>query len=212
MPRRTLLVLLLTLGTVPLTAQSLDDLQIHGFATQGFLFSSNNNYLTMRSSSGSLQWTEGAISLNDPLSDHLRIGIQLHMFEMGQIGGPDVAIDWASGDYRFNDRLGFRGGKIKQPMGLYNDSQDVDPLFLWVLLPQSTYPVDNRDFDLSLLGGEVYGEQSLGQRGGQVQYRGYCGGKVPWTVTRDMHFSWSRWELHSVVSRAERPSAAICAG
>jgi hypothetical protein len=84
-------------------------------------------------------------------------------------------VDWASGDYKVNDQLGFRAGKIKIAMGLYNDSQDVDSLFLWTLLPQSTYPVDNRDTDLALLGGEVYGEQNLAQRGGRVQYRGYLG-------------------------------------
>jgi hypothetical protein len=175
MTRRMLLLALLSLGSVRLAAQNLEDLQIHGFATQGFLYSSHNNYLTMSSSSGSLQWTEGAISLNDPLSDNLRVGMQLHMYQMGQIGGPNVVIDWASGDYNFSERLGLRGGKVKIPMGLYNDSQDVDSLFLWVLLPQSIYPIDNRDFDLALLGGEAYGEQTLGPRGGMVQYSAYYG-------------------------------------
>ena len=180
MTRRLLLVVLLSLGSLRLAAQSLnlEDLQIHGFATQGFLYSSHNNYLTMSSSSGSLQWTEGAISLNDPLNDNLRVGMQLHMYQMGQIGGPNVVIDWASGDYNVSDRLGFRAGKVKIPMGLYNDSQDVDSLFLWVLLPQSIYPVENRDFDLALLGGEVYGEQTLGSSEGMVQYRGYYGGST----------------------------------
>ena len=156
-------------------AQDLGNIQIHGFATQGFLFSSNNNYLTMDSSKGSLQWTEGAISLSDPLTDNLRVGIQLHMFQMGQLGGPEIVVDWASGDYKFNDRLGFRAGKVKIPIGLFNDSQDVDSLFLWILLPQSAYPIDNRDFNLSVLGGEMYGGMSLGKRGGLLQYRGYLG-------------------------------------
>jgi hypothetical protein len=62
MPRRAVLVLLLCLWAVGTVAQDLGDVQIHGFATQGFLFSSNNNYLTMKSGSGSLQWTEGAAS------------------------------------------------------------------------------------------------------------------------------------------------------
>lgn len=175
MIRRLLLLLLLGLGSVHLAAQNLEDLQIHGFATQGFLYSSHNNYLTMPSSKGSLEWTEGAISVNDPLSDNLRVGMQLHMYQMGQIGGPNVLIDWASGDYKFWDQLGVRAGKVKIPAGLYNDSQDVDSLFLWVLLPQSMYPDDNRDFDLAVLGGEVYGKQALGTRQGTVQYVGYYG-------------------------------------
>jgi hypothetical protein len=174
MLRRTILAFLFCTWALGLAAQDLENLQIHGFATQGFLFSSNNNYLTMRSSSGSLQWTEGAVSLNDTFSEKLRVGIQIHMYQMGQMGGPNVLVDWASGDYKINDQLGIRAGKIKVPLGLFNDSQDVDSLFLWTLLPQANYPDDNRDFDLAILGGEVYGGLSLGQRG-RLHYRGYAG-------------------------------------
>ena len=174
MLRRALLMALLFLCTAGLAAQDLENLQIHGFATQGFLYSTNNNYLTMKSSDGSLQWTEGAISLNDAVSDKLRVGLQIHMYQMGQIGGPQVLVDWASGDYKLSDNLGFRFGKVKMPFSLFNDSQDVDALFLWVLLPQCNYPDDNRDFDLAVLGGEVYGRLSVGDRG-RVQFRGYVG-------------------------------------
>jgi len=174
MPRRTLLLVLLGLCAAGLPAQDLENIQIHGFATQGFLFSSNNNYLTMQSTKGSLQWTEGALSVTDPLTDKLRFGIQVHMYQMGQLGGPNVLVDWASGDYKVNDWLGFRAGKVKIPMGLYNDSQDLDSLFLWILLPQCMYGDDNRDFDLALEGGEVYGGADL-ERRGQVLYHGYVG-------------------------------------
>jgi hypothetical protein len=57
MPRRTLWIFLLLLWAARLAGQDLGNLQIHGFATQGFLYSSANNYLTMPSSHGSLQWT-----------------------------------------------------------------------------------------------------------------------------------------------------------
>jgi hypothetical protein len=156
-------------------AQDLENIQIHGFATQGFLFSSSNNYLSMKSSTGSLQWTEGAITVSDPVTDNLRVGIQLHMYQLGQFGGPNIQVDWASGDYKVNDRLGFRAGKIKTPLGLFNDSQDVDSLFLWILLPQAMYPIDNRSFNLSELGGEVYGGLSLGKQGGSLQYHAHIG-------------------------------------
>jgi hypothetical protein len=174
MLRNPLLLTVMCLCTAGLAAQDLENLQIHGFATQGLLYSTNNNYLTMKSSDGSLQWTEGAVSLNDALSDKLRVGIQIHMYQMGQIGGPQLLVDWASGDYKVNDNLGFRFGKVKMPIGLFNDSQDVDALFLWVLLPQCNYPDDNRDFDLAVLGGLVYGRLSVGDRM-SVQYRGYVG-------------------------------------
>jgi hypothetical protein len=114
------------------------------------------------------------VSLSDSISEKLRVGIQLHMYQMGQIGGPNVLVDWASGDYRVNDKVGFRAGKVKVPLGLFNDSQDVDSLFLWTLLPQANYPDNNRDFDLAVLGGEFYGGFGIG-RYGTMQYRGYAG-------------------------------------
>jgi hypothetical protein len=175
MPRRLSLLPLVFIFTGSLCAQDLSGIEIHGYATQGFLYSSHNNYLTMESSSGSLQWTDGAVSVMDSVSDNLRAGIQLHMYQLGQLGGPNIQVDWASGDYKVNDHLGFRAGKVKTPLGLFNDSQDVDALFLWTLLPQGAYPIDNRSFYLSHLGGELYGGLSFGSRGGTLRYRWYAG-------------------------------------
>lgn len=175
MPRWIILFVLVFLPPISLHGQDLAGIEIHGFVTQGFLYSSHNNYLTLKSSSGSLQWTEGAISVTDSLSDSLRVGIQLRMYQLGQLGGPSLQIDWASGDYRVNDRLGFRAGKVKTVIALFNDSQDVDALFLWTLLPQGVYPVDNEGYFLSHLGGEVYGFLTLGERGGKLRYDGFLG-------------------------------------
>jgi hypothetical protein len=175
MHRRIVVLFLFVACSGYLLGQSLDSIQIHGFATQGFLYSSNNNYLSTTSSNGSLQWTDGAVSISDSLSDKLRVGIQLHMYQLGEFGGPNIQVDWASGDYKINDRAGFRVGKIKTPLGLFNDSQDVDAVHLWALLPQSMYPADNRSFTLSQLGGEFYGALSLGKKGGELVYRGYAG-------------------------------------
>jgi hypothetical protein len=175
MLRRLALFLLVSAGASSLNAQNLADIEIHGFVTQGFLFSSHNNYLTMQSSSGSLQWTDGAVSFSDSLTDSLRAGIQLHMYQLGQLGGPNVQVDWASGDYRVNDHLGFRAGKVKTVMGLFTDSQDVDAVFLWTLLPQSSYPIDNQSFLLAHVGGDVYGYLSFGQRAGKLRYDGFVG-------------------------------------
>jgi len=60
-------------------------------------------------------------------------------------------------------------------LGLFNDSQDVDAVHLWILLPQSFYPVDNKSFLLSHLGGDIYGGIRLGKKAGSISYRGYAG-------------------------------------
>jgi len=170
-----LLLLLSFVRSGKATAQDLSGIEIHGFATQGLLFSTHNNYLTTQSSSGSLQWTHGAISVIDSLSDNLRVGIQLHMYQLGQLGGPNVQVDWASGDYKFNDEIGIRAGKVKTVFALFNDSQDVDAVFLWSLLPECSYPADDETFFLSHLGGDVYGQFSLGAHRGKLAYDGYVG-------------------------------------
>jgi hypothetical protein len=175
MRRRLPLLLLVCLCASTVWAQDLAGIEVHGFVTQGFLYSSRNNYLSMQSSEGSPQWTDGAVSISDSLTDKLRAGIQLHMYQLGQLGGDNIQIDWASGDYRFNDHFGIRAGKVKTVLGLFNDSQDVDAIFLWILLPQALYPIDNKSFLLAHLGGEVYGGLSLGKRAGAIQYSGYVG-------------------------------------
>jgi hypothetical protein len=175
MGRRLAMLVFVFISAAALHAQDLSGIAIHGFVTQGFLFSSNNNYLTMKSSTGSGQWTDGAVSISDALTDQLRAGIQLHMYQLGDLGGSNVQIDWASGDYRFNDHFGIRGGKVKTVLGLFNDSQDVDAVFLWILLPQCSYPIDNKSFFLSHIGGDVYGDLSLGSLRGKLQYHAYAG-------------------------------------
>lgn len=46
-------------------AQSIDDLniQIHGYATQGFVYTNQNNIFTMNSTNGSPAWTEAVVNV-----------------------------------------------------------------------------------------------------------------------------------------------------
>lgn len=175
MIRKSLLGFFVILCASAIFAQDLSNIQIHGFVTQGFLYSSSNNYLSTNSSSGSLNWSDGVVSISDPVSDKLRVGIQLHLAQLGDVGGPTLQVDWAAGDYRANDKARFSFGKVKTVIGLFNDTQDVDAVQLWALLPQGVYPIDNKSFDLAHYGADFYGDMPLGKRGGTLSYRGYAG-------------------------------------
>jgi len=175
MIRRCLLGLFVCLCASAMFAQDLSGIQIHGFATQGLLYSSSNNYLSTNSNSGSLAWTDGVLSISDQVSDKLRVGIQMHMYQLGDFGGPNLQVDWASGDYRVNDKVRFSVGKVKTVAGLFNDTQDIDAVYLWSLLPQGVYPTDNKSFDLAHYGADFYGEMPLGEQGGTFSYRAYAG-------------------------------------
>ena len=150
------------------------NLQLHGYVTQAGIFDTHNNWDTTNSTDGSAAWTEGVLTLAVQPTSHLRIGAQGRFTRLGDYSDAP-RLDWALADYRFNDRLGFRGGRVKTPTSLFNEVQDIDPAVLWILLPQSVYPVESRSATLLIDGGVAYGAMPLGERLGRVEYRTYYG-------------------------------------
>jgi hypothetical protein len=171
--------LTLTLGAFSAKAQSLDDLniQIHGYATQGFIYTTNNNIFTTNSSNGSPAWTEAVVNVTAQPIPKLRFGVQARYFLLGNFGNA-ITLDWAAADYKSNDKFGIRVGKVKTPSGLFNEVQDIDPSYAWALLPQSIYPLVSRNSLLSHYGGVVYGTLKLGSSVGKLEYRGWGGERV----------------------------------
>jgi len=181
--RRLSAVLAVLLATAMATtgagrAQSLDDLniQIHGYATQGFLYSTRNNLFTTSSSDGSPAWTDVVANISAQPTPKLRVSFQGRYFLLGNYGNY-ISLDYASADYKFDDRLGIRFGKTKVPSGLYNEIQDIDPSYLWSLLPQSVYPIASRNGQLAVYGGVAYGKVALPSKVGKLEYRAW-GGEV----------------------------------
>jgi hypothetical protein len=163
------------LGSMTAAAQSLDDLniQIHGYATQGFLYTTQNNIFTTNSSNGSPAWTEAVVNVTAQPNPKLRVGVQARYFLLGNFGNA-ITLDWAAADYKVDDRFGIRFGKVKTPSGLFNEIQDIDPGYMWSLLPQSIYPITSRNSNLAHYGGVVYGTVSL-EKAGKLEYRGWGG-------------------------------------
>ncbi len=159
-----------------LAAQSLEELnvQIHGYATQGFLYTSQNNILTTNSSGGSAAWTEAVVNLSAMPMPKLRVAVQARYSLIGTVGNT-VTLDYASAEYKWNDKFLVRFGKVKTPSGLWNEVQDIDPSYLWSLLPQSVYPILSRNSSLAQYGGVVHGTIPLGERLGKVEYTGWGG-------------------------------------
>ncbi len=148
-------------------------LEIHGFISQGFLFSTANDYLA-ESSRGSFEFSEVGLNVTLPATDRLRLGTQLFARDLGPLGDYRATLDSYYLDYHWRDWLGVRAGRVKLPFGLYNDGSDIDSARTAVLLPQSIYPAQNRDFLLAQTGGELYGYTGLGPAGG-LDYRLYGG-------------------------------------
>lgn len=129
--------------------------QVHGTLSQGFIYGSGNNYLTMDTSDGTAKWSEGAVNASVPIRDNFRAGVQVHSYLMGQLGRGTVQVDWAYADYRLKEWLGFRAGKLKAPLGLFGEVEDTDTLYNWAMLPQSVYEAEYRSYNVPVLGGEL---------------------------------------------------------
>ena len=151
------------------------EVEIHGFASQGLIYTNTNNWLTMNTSQGSAAFTDFGFNVSTSVTDKLRVGAQFYDRNLGQLGQYHPSLDWAVADYRFKSWFGVRGGKVKTILGLYTDTQDLDFLRVFALLPQSVYPTDLRDATIAHLGGDIYGNVSLKHRLGDLSYTAYAG-------------------------------------
>ncbi|MBI9092521.1 MAG: hypothetical protein JEZ12_25170 [Desulfobacterium sp.] len=151
-------------------AFDMESVQIHGFLSQGYLKSDNNDALFAKtSSSGTFEFNEFGLNIASQVNDNLRVGMQLLSRDMGDIGNNEVEIDWAYGDYNYRNWLGLRAGKMKTPYGLYNQSRDIDAARTCILLPSSVYSEGFRESVSTTIGIGVYGELP-GDIGYQLAY------------------------------------------
>jgi hypothetical protein len=148
--------------------------EVHAFAGQGFLVTTANNYLDPDTKHGTFQLSDVGINFTKHLGDKLRVGIQLFAQYFGPTGSYNAKADWFYLDYRFKDWLGFRAGRVKIPFGLYNEYNDIDSARIPILLPQSVYPEQNRNYLLAQTGGELYGYVRLASAGA-LDCRAYGG-------------------------------------
>jgi hypothetical protein len=149
--------------------------QVHGFASQGFIYTNQNNWLTMHTSQGSGAFTDFGANVSMQVTDKFRIGTQVYDRNLGNLGEWHPSVDWAIADYKFKPWFGIRGGKVKTVLGLYNDTQDLDFLHTFALLPQSVYPTDLRETTIAHMGGDIYGKVALPHHLGDVSYTAYAG-------------------------------------
>jgi hypothetical protein len=149
-------------------------IEVHGFASQGFIMTTGNDYIAPDTTHGSFQMTEVGLNLTKQLNDRLRFGIQAFAQNFAPGGNFDLQADWFYVDYRWRDWFGMRAGRLKIPFGFYNEINDVDAARVPILLPQSTYPIQGRNFLFAQTGAELYGFARF-RSAGALDYRLYFG-------------------------------------
>lgn len=157
-----------------LPEESLTSLEVHGFVSQGLILTAGNEWLARDSTRGSFEFSEVGLNFTKKLTETLQLGVQLFAQDFGPVGNYAPRFDWFYADYRWEDWLGLRVGRLKIPYGLHNEIFDVDAARVPVLLPGSVYPTQNRETLFAHTGVELYGfarSPSLGA----LDYRLYLG-------------------------------------
>jgi hypothetical protein len=160
-------------GQSSLATRILERIQVHGFVSEGGFISTANEFIG-KSSRGSLKFLEVGLNLSVSLTDQLRVGVQFVSRSVGNLSEEIPRLDWAIIDYRYRPWFGVRAGAIKLPLGLYNEFIGVDATRAAILLPQSVYPLRNRDALVSHTGFAVYGDVPLGPAG-VLEYQAWLG-------------------------------------
>jgi len=137
-----------------------DSFQVHGFINQGYFLSSDNNvYGNSDSNDGTLDLTEIGINSSVRPLANLRLAIQGVYRHAGKTSN-GARIDYALLDWTVIEKedyqLGFRLGRVKNPLGFYNDTRDVAFTRPSIFLPQGIYLERSRNLYLGSDGVQFY--------------------------------------------------------
>ena len=132
-----------------------EDISMHGFVSQGYLRSSDNNYLG-NSKDGSFEFNEIGVNFAIPVSDSLQFGIQFFSRDLGETGNNELIVDWALLDYNYRAWLGFRAGKIKLPF-FTERGQGLDQI-----LSHDPFALHTADFGMPALPFDLLGRGRIG--------------------------------------------------
>ena len=136
------------------------DLQLHGFLTQGFVKTSDNRFFG-DSDDGSFDFTELGVNTSYRASPAVLLSGQLLSRRAGDMYEGAPVIDYALIDWNLvhgpQRAYGFMLGRIKNPLGLYNDTRDVAFTRPSIFVPQQIYFDKVRNLVLSADGIQLYG-------------------------------------------------------
>ena len=140
-----------------------DGLQVHGFLSQGYFLTTDNNLFGSSERGGSLDFTEIGVNASWTPRPNLLLTAQVLSRRAGEAAKNELELDFALLDYAAlstaERRLGIRLGRVRLPFGLYNDTRDVAFTRPSILLPQSIYLDRARELSISADGAMFYAEQ-----------------------------------------------------
>ena len=142
-----------------------DSMQVHGFVSQAYINTSDNNFWGETSGNDNFGFRELGINLSAQPNSDLHMAGQLLARHAGNLEDGEVRVDYILADYSIISSqpksLGVRAGRILHPLGLYNETRDIAFTRPGILLPQSIYFDRTRDLAFSSDGIQFHGEHRV---------------------------------------------------
>jgi len=143
---RALVTLFLVAGLPP-SAQAIDwgpNLQVHGFLTQGYVNTTDNRFFgDSDSGRGSFDFTELGVNASYKATPSVLLSGQLLSRRAGEMYDGSPTVDYALVDWNISNNqdraYSLMLGRIKNPLGLYNETRDVAFTRPSIFLPQQVY-------------------------------------------------------------------------
>jgi hypothetical protein len=194
----------LLLGLLACSSARALDYQVHGYAAQGFVLSSGDNFFG-HSTSGSLDYYEAGLNAEVQLRPNLLLAAGGAIRSAGVTDTGRPRLDYALMDYRFlpsinagaplDANAGLRVGKVKNTVGFFNATRDVIFTRPSILLP-SVYGDNQNQRDLvfaapgaQLYGNLIWGNQEISLVGTATSNRGVSKAEDRLLVTLKVPFS-----------------------
>ena len=117
--------------------------EIHGFAALGYIHTTGNNFYGHTRNGGGLDYYEAGINIYSEIDSRVSVAGQLISRQAGETDDGRVRVDYGFVDLHLprqeQNNVGLRLGRVRNPIGLYNETRDVLFTRPSILLPQSTY-------------------------------------------------------------------------
>ena len=164
---RAILVFFFLMFTAAGNAYEVSDrFQIHGFFTQNAFQTSANQVYGKSEHKISSKLTEAGLNLAYQPLERLSFSCQGLFRQAGALDRGSLNLDYGLADIALHQdrwgRFGIRLGRIKNPLGIYNETRDVAFTTPTIILPQGIYYDRSRSLFLSSDGGQFYLNYQMG--------------------------------------------------
>ncbi len=145
----------------PMPAQQGD---VHGFASLGYIDTTGNNFYGDTRNGGEVDYYEVGLNGFAQVLPNLSISGQILSRKAGATDDGKLRLDYAFLDYKVTSQetssMGVRAGRVRNPLGFYNETRDVIFTRPSILLPQSAYLEGTgiRELVFSADGAQIYGD------------------------------------------------------